>query len=433
MGSNERGRGRGQSSLTEQIVRLVAQGVSHRAIAKELGIARGTVSGAMARARARGSQTSSETSEEITTDATGAVTVRTCGVRVRTVDEARVHGGVAGDGWTVVRASVKRWEMGSKGTDGEPVVTPLWGVTVTVRPVGDGVLQLERIAARTLEQMASHAPVYDVGRLPAEERPTGRMLELDLLDPHVGMYAWAGETGQSWDLDIASGLYADVLERLLSATARYPVEQVVLPVGNDFFHCDTEARTTTSEKVTVDVDTRATKVFEVGKLVLVRAIDRLLMVAPKVRVPVVPGNHDTLSMIHLGHVLAAWYRNLGARVEIDFSPPSRKYVRYGKNLIGYEHGADVKRERLPMIMAFERPADWAATTWRRWVTGHLHHEKRLLVVASDDGCVELRQCRALCPADAWHAKKGFVGVPAGASATVWDVAGGPVAEFSVRA
>jgi len=362
------------------------------------------------------------------------VTVQTRGVRIRTVEDARAHGGVAGDGWTVVRASVKRWEMGSKDEHGEPVVTPLWGVTVVVRPVGDGEVQYERVLAHTLEQMRTHAlEAYDVTKMPSVERASGRMLELDLLDPHVGMYAWAGETGRSWDLDIASARYAEVLERLLTATARYPVEQIVMPVGNDFFHCDTEARTTTSEKVTVDVDTRATKVFEVGKLVLVRAIDRLLMVAPKVRVPVVPGNHDTLSMLHLGHVLAAWYRNLGGRVEIDFSPPSRKYVRYGKNLIGYEHGADVRRERLPMIMAHERAKDWAETTHRRWVTGHLHHEKRLLVISSDDGCVEIRQCRALCPSDAWHTKKGFVGVPSGASATVWDVGGGPVAEFSVRA
>ena len=426
----------------EEMAGLRAQGLGVTEIAKRLGVARGTVYAVLARAEGAGApggapnagdDAPAANTEEVTTDARGAVTVQTRGTRIRTVDEARAHAGVDGDGWTVVRASVKRWEMGSKDEHGEPIVTPLWGVSVTVAPAGDGDVQYERVLARTLEQMAAHAPTYDVTRLPAMESRNGRMLELDVLDPHVGMYAWAGETGRSWDLDIASARYAEVLERLLTATARYPVEQIVLPVGNDFFHCDTEARTTTSEKTTVDVDTRATKVFEVGKLVLVRAIDRLLTVAPKVRVPVVPGNHDTLSMIHLGHVLAAWYRNLGGRVEIDFSPPSRKYVRYGKNLIGYEHGADVRRERLPMIMAHERAKDWAETTHRRWVTGHLHHEKRLLVIASDDGCVEMRQCRALCPSDAWHTKKGFVGAPAGASATVWDVGGGPVAEFSVRA
>lgn len=419
---------------------LLTQGLSVTEVAKRLGVARGTVYSSLKTkgmqedgVLAAPSDTASSEHESVVTDARGAVTVQTRGTRIRTVEAARAHAGVAGDGWTVVRSTVKRWEMGSKNADGEPVVTPLWGVTVVVAPVGDEAVQYERVLAKTLEQMASHAPTYDVTKLPPAERSTGRMLELDILDPHVGMYAWAGETGRSWDLDIASARYMEMLDRLLTATARYPVEQIVMPVGNDFFHCDTEARTTTSEKTTVDVDTRATKVFEVGKLVLVRAIDRLLTVAPKVRVPVVPGNHDTLSMIHLGHVLAAWYRNLGGRVEIDFSPPSRKYVRYGKNLIGYEHGADVKRERLPMIMAHERAKDWAETTHRRWVTGHWHHEKRLLVIASDDGCVEMRQCRALCPSDAWHTKKGFVGAPAGASATVWDAAGGPVAEFSVRA
>jgi len=424
-----------------EVVGLRKQGLGVTEIAKRLGVARGTVYTVLERvggekgaaAAAAPAPAHATNTEDVTTDARGVTTVQTRGTRIRTVNEARAHAGVDGDGWVVVRSTVKRWEMGSKDEAGEPVVTPLWGVTVVVAPAGDGTVQYERVLAKTLEQMAAHAPTYDVGKLASTERATGRMLELDILDPHVGMYAWAGETGRSWDLDIASERYGTVLERLLTAAARYPVEQIVLPVGNDFFHCDTEARTTTSEKTTVDVDTRATKVFEVGKLVLVRAIDRLLTVAPKVRVPVVPGNHDTLSMIHLGHVLAAWYRNLGGMVEIDFSPPSRKYVRYGKNLIGYEHGADVRRERLPMIMAHERAKDWAETTHRRWVTGHLHHEKRMLVIASDDGCVEMRQCRALCPSDAWHTKKGFVGAPAGASATVWDAGGGPVAEFSVRA
>lgn len=427
---------RTKRETVERIKTMAAGGMSNSDIAQEVGVCRQTVYNVLRREDTRDAvvAAASAPAEQERTDVNedGSRGLRYYGTRVRTVDDARREGGVDGDGWRVRRARVEHWEVGMKGLDGRPLVQPLWLVEVTVEPVGQDEVQWERVLARTAEAAATWAPVYDEGRLAKREVSTGRMLELDILDAHVGMYAWAGEVGRSWDLDLATTTFGKAVDRLLDLSGRYPVEQVVIPFGNDYLHADTEKRTTTSEKVDVDMDTRATKVFEQAKLLAVKVIDRLLTVAPMVVVPIVPGNHDRLSMIHLGHVLAAWYRVLGDRVQVDFSPPSRKYVRWGACLIGYEHGKDIKRDRLPMIMAHERARDWAETRHRRWRLGHLHHKSHAVVIAEDIGSVEIVQSRALAPVDAYGYNHGFVGAPNGGSATVWDRTDGPVAEFEVR-
>ena len=414
-----------------QVVKLAGEGKGTTEIAQTLGLARSTVYSGLKRAM-RPPKDEELPAEEwsVGQDGKGVQRVRSVGTRIKTVEEALEKAGLDGPQWKVRRAEATSWEVGMKGEDGAPTVTPLWRVMAVVEPVGDGEVQWERVLERTLEQMKGHEVRYEVAKL-AVPAPTGQMLELDILDTHLGLYTWAGEVGKSYDSEIAETMFMRTLERLLRLTDRYQYEQVVFPVGNDFFHADNEQRQTSSERHVVDIDTRATKVFETGKMLMVRAIERLLQVAPRVVVPVVPGNHDRKTTTYLGHVLAAWYRTLGDRVQVDFSAPPRKYVKWGQCLIGYEHGADVQLARLPMIMAHERPQEWAATTFRRWRVGHKHSLKRMVVGMEEVEGVEVWQSRALCPADAWSTRKGFVGVPKGGSATVWDKDAGPVAEFTV--
>ena len=293
---------------------------------------------------------------------------------------------------------------------------------------------MARVAELTIEQMKLHCASYDVKRYPVrEDTQRGKMLEIDILDVHLGSLAWSAETGKDYDVDIAESRYGEVLRELValaSGVCSRP-EQICLPIGNDFLHIDTEHGSTTGDTL-VDTDTRATRVFEIGKKVLIHAIDFLLPRTSCVIVPVVPGNHDQFSMNHLGQTIAAWYRNAGLRVKVDFRPPLRKYVVWGHNLIGYTHGSEEKKERLPMLMAAEQKTAWAVTTHRTWRVGHLHNRRSLLAPVGEtiDG-VWIKQCMALTSRDAWHTKKGFVGSPVGASATLWDKDKGAVVEFVV--
>ena len=355
------------------------------------------------------------------------------GSRITTLDQLLAFAEVDLRVWEVERQKVNKWEVAMKGVDGESHTTDLFQICAWLR-LREG-LSLESIAESTIKQMEAHAPDYSKLTLARERvKPyarTGKLLELDLFDVHIGLLSWPPETGENYDTDIAGSRYMRTLNHLLKLAESYSPEAILLPTGNDFLHIDTERGSTTGD-TTVDVDTRATKVFERGKTLMIAAIDRLLTVTPKVMVPIVPGNHDRFSMLHLGHVLAAWYRNAGAAVEIDFSPRLRKYIEWGKCLIGYTHGSEEKKARLPMIMAHEQRDAWSRTSFRTWRIGHWHHTSTLLLPVGDtmDG-VWVKQCAALAPRDAWHTKKGFVCAPSGASATLWDKDEGNVIEFQL--
>src|SRR5690606_12482336 len=101
---------------------------------------------------------------------------------------------------------------------------------------------------------------------------------------------------------------------------------------------------------------------------------RLLEHHAKLHVIVVAGNHDESTAVVFREMLAGHYET-EPRVTVDVSPSKFHYFRFGKNLQGYTHGDGIKLERLPLIMATDRPEDWGATRHRSWITGHVHHDQ----------------------------------------------------------
>jgi DNA repair exonuclease SbcCD nuclease subunit len=152
-------------------------------------------------------------------------------------------------------------------------------------------------------------------------------------------------------------------------------------------------------------------------------IARCADVAP-VEVVIVPGNHDELTAWTVGQVLEAEYAG-DKRVTFQAGPKLRKYVHYGRNLIGYTHGCDEPHKNLPQIMAVEQAAIWSQTDYREWHVGHLHKQKATQPIMVDDniGCT-VRIIRALSGTDKWHMRKGYVGGTQGAEAFVWKRTGG---------
>ena len=80
------------------------------------------------------------------------------------------------------------------------------------------------------------------------EIPAPEILNADLLtvypmgDPHLGMYAWAAETGTDFDLEIAERNLTAATVRLVMASP--PSEEALIVNVGDFFHGDTSANRT---------------------------------------------------------------------------------------------------------------------------------------------------------------------------------------------
>ena len=318
--------------------------------------------------------------------------------------------------WAVISFKIKRnwWDtpMKLRDEDGVDQATSRRNyqflVELQLKPTGEMVTT--DVVASVFENLPS--PELEIFTY----QPGHKMLELPIMDLHLGKLAWGEETGEDYDLKIAEQLYRETVRDFLGKVSHYslPIEQILYPVGQDFFHVDNTTSMTTGGTL-VDTDTRWAKMYDIGVRLLVWTVDQLRQIAP-VQIMYVPGNHDRTLSYCAVYTLNAYYQNCEA-VTVDLSPAPRKYVRYGVNLIGFSHGKEGKR--IFQLMQQERAQDWGETIFREWHLGDLHHEE-----AREEGGVKVRRISSVTAADAWHVEKGFRAVRQ-AQAFVWDRELGP--------
>lgn len=218
-------------------------------------------------------------------------------------------------------------------------------------------------------------------------------------DPHLGMYAWAEETGTDFDLDIAERNLTEAVRRLVAAS---PASRYALLVNvGDFFHGDNSTNRTNRSGHALDIDTRWARVLRIGVRCMRTNIDYALAKHEIVYVINEIGNHDENTAIVLALALSLLYEN-NPRVVFDLSPAKFHYHRFGKNLIGVTHGDMTKPDALGGIMATDRPEDWGETKFRYWLTGHVHNRR----VFELPGCL-VESFRTLAGKDSWTAASGY--------------------------
>lgn len=240
---------------------------------------------------------------------------------------------------------------------------------------------------------------------------SGLMLEVPIVDLHVAKLAWAPETGEDYDSKIAYKRFMAVIHDVVERSKRYKFEQIVFPIGNDFLNYDT-VKGETTRGTQQDCDSRWAKMYVTGKQMLIEAIELLSQIAP-ITVFHIPGNHDFATSFYLIDTLYSWFRN-DENVTVDASPKSRKYVEFGKCLIGFTHG-DKEKKRIFGNMQVEVPEAWGRTLYREWHLGHMHSEQ----VKEEHG-IKVRNLSSVVGTDAWHFESGFVGAIAVSQSFVWD-------------
>lgn len=248
------------------------------------------------------------------------------------------------------------------------------------------------------------------------ERPaelTGNMLEMNIPDIHFGKQAWPVETGhEPYDTKIAYTMFMRALNTLLERTSHFKFDSILFVVGNDVFNSDNIEGTTTKGTM-VTTDGRYHKTFYKVRRAMVEAIEKMRLIAP-VKVMVIPGNHDQLAAWHLGDSLECYFHNY-TDVIIGNQPTTRKYVEFGKCMIGFTHGDKGKRDDYPLLMATEQPEMFGRTKFREMHCGHTHETK-----TTELHGVRVRVLPALCPPDDWHAEQGYTGNLRNAEAYVWN-------------
>jgi len=220
-----------------------------------------------------------------------------------------------------------------------------------------------------------------------------------IADAHMGMMAWGKETGENYNLDIASKRIIDWLGQCVAASPASG-KAIILDVG-DLTHGDDQTNQTPQSKHNLDMDTRHFKTIEATIITMAAAVELALAKHAEVVVRILPGNHNPNSYLAIMFALHERYRD-EPRVKVQKIPGELFVHQFGKVLLSAHHGDKAKAERLVMFLADQYPELWGATRHRFLFTGHRHHS-----LIGDIGGVKVEQLRAVTAKDAYAVSHAY--------------------------
>jgi hypothetical protein len=249
-----------------------------------------------------------------------------------------------------------------------------------------------------IKQMKKFAPKYPKIAY-AKYGKEGHLLVIDPADVHIGKLCKAFESGDEYNVRIATERVKEGVMGILNKVKGFPIDKILYVIGNDKLHVDTPRNTTTSGTFQ-DSDLMWYDAFLAALSLDREVIEMLVKVAP-VHVQYDPSNHDYQTGFFLAQTLAAWFSK-SENVTFNVSIAHRKYFRYGKNLIGTTHGDGAKETDLALLMAHEAKENWAECKHRYFYVHHIHHKK-----SKDYMSVCVEALRSPSGTDSWHHRNGY--------------------------
>lgn len=356
---------------------------------------------------------------------------------IRTLDDALAEGNVDIGVWEVERWVLNKWDCvakivkqeiqpdKSKTLDEHLEATELWQVKVWFRRKSDTRRALDKL----LDDIKTAAPIgptikYKRPKLGVERRA----LEIDIMDPHFGLYCFPPGADQYWSMDRTEAFIWWAVEDLLALAEKWaPFVEIVFPFGNDYLHADNIHHTTTAGTPQPEAVSWHHAYYR-GMHVAIAIVKRLREVAP-VRVLQIPGNHDRQTSYTMGHVLWAYFHE-DKHVTVNNSAAPFKAWEFGVNLIGFEHGHSVPAVRLSALMANEWRHAFARTHFHEWHRGDQHRVSGAKPTVLEEQGVSQLYLNALTPGNEWHRLKSYNFQKTGANGFIYSDKYGPTDRIS---
>ncbi|HAD3877105.1 TPA_asm: winged helix-turn-helix domain-containing protein [Salmonella enterica subsp. enterica serovar Typhimurium] len=236
---------------------------------------------------------------------------------------------------------------------------------------------------------------------PPKKRQNEKLLNLyTVSDFHLGMLAWADESGDDWDMKIAEDLFSKWFD---AAFQKAPDAGVgVINLLGDFAHFDSLDAVTPASGHVLDADTRYQKLVRYMIRMVRRVVNMALVKHKSVRLLIVQGNHDESGMIWLAEMFSTLYDN-EPRVFVDTSADVYKMVQHGKTTLFFHHGHKARFDAIEPVMIAKFRKAFGESVYSYAHVGHLHHQK---IVESRNMIVE--QHRTLAAKDAYASRGGWM-------------------------
>ncbi len=224
-----------------------------------------------------------------------------------------------------------------------------------------------------------------------------------ITDFHLGMYAWAAETGDDWDLEIATREFVGSIQEMVEGSPDSGTG--ILNIQGDFLHWDGLDAVTPTSKHVVDSDTRFGKLVEMSLDVIMAAISLLLVKHDKVKVIICEGNHDLVGSLWIRKAIKKIYIK-NPRIEIDDTEFPFYAHLHGGIMLAFHHGHKVKNKSLPALFASEPRFRkmWGLANYCYIHTGHYHQTEQDMAEA---GGAIVERHPTLASRDAYAARGGY--------------------------
>jgi len=224
-------------------------------------------------------------------------------------------------------------------------------------------------------------------------------------DVHLGLLSWAAETRHNYDLKIAVKNIKSIAKKIASKYANKNVDYFLLTVGNDFFHINDDFYKTPTSGHNLEHDGRFMKIFDTGFQLYLDIIYTFASIA-KVKIRLVPGNHDKLAGPLLCRILSEHFRSVKG-VEIDGDLHLRKFEKYGNNIICLTHSDGVRLNDINNLIMNECPYDTRGYNTEVHM-GHRHHEAiKQMQTLDGQGHIVYRYMPTIVSKDLYHTLKGY--------------------------
>lgn len=290
----------------------------------------------------------------------------------------------------LVSAKTSKWNGQAKDSK----IIDMYSSKITVKPVKDFVWSQEAIDK-----------IFKELKIPKNKKQynkpiakNGRCLIVPISDLHLGLLAEKNICGNDYNIEIAEKLYYYVLNDILSEVKTMSFEKVIFIIGNDFINSDNINNTTTKGTPQDSTNLWHTIVDKAIEM-CINGIDMLADVGP-VDVIYAVSNHDYHTVYGVMNTLKAYYKDSN-RVTIYGSPSERKYVKFGKVIIGIAH--DIKQDKALEIMSVEAHDMWSDAKSMIWFLGHLHTQ----MAYSKKGYVEIFRLPTVSGTSRWANQQGY--------------------------
>lgn len=213
----------------------------------------------------------------------------------------------------------------------------------------------------------------DIPAAPDTPAPDGCNADLltvyPIPDVHIGLMAWARESGADYDLAIARDIILSSVAELIRSTP--PSRHAVILWLGDTTHQNDRTNMTPRSGHVLDTDGRFHKVLFTAAQIVASVTDMVAAHHERVSVRILEGNHDPEASLAISLAMSMRYEG-HARIHVETSPSLHYYRRFGSVLIGATHGHTIKPKDMAMMLACDRPEDWGATKYRHFFFGHIH-------------------------------------------------------------